>query len=369
MSRLQQLPSDQSAVLSLLLRQRKTYAQVAGMLRIRESAVRDRAHEAIAALGAEETTSLLRTHRQEIGDYLLGQCESLSHGTRTYLRTLPGGRTWANEVRAQLQEISPQTLPQIPSDEPAPRAGPEHAATRVAQEPQAASREIIEPREDTVAAFSEGSRGQQVSRRGGALLLAGILAVIVVAVIVIADGGGGHGSSSSAASTGKSASTTAANTSGTASTSSAGVHIDAQLSLAATQPGSAAKGAAEIASDGSKHAFDIIAEGLPPSTGFFYVAWLYNSPSHAVALGRAPAVGTDGKLQAAGALPANAGEYHEMILTEETDEHTVRPGQIVLKGTFDLQSSASSGTAGSSGAASPGEAAAGSGEAASQGGG
>jgi hypothetical protein len=350
MSRLQLLPSDQSAVLSLLLRQRKTYAQVAGMLGIRESAVQTRAYEAIATLGADEGTSLLRTHRQEIGDYLLGQRDSLSHSTRTYLRTLPNGRIWANEVRAQLQEIAPETLPQIPSDESAPPpAVPEYAAARVTPQPQAMAMDIAEHREDPAAKFSGGATTGAVSRRAGALLLAGIVVVIVVAVILISgSGGGGHPS--------KSATTTTTSTSQTASTPSTGVHVDAQLSLTATQPGSSAKGAVEVASEGSKHAFDIIAENLPPTNGFFYVAWLYNSPSHAEPLGKAPTVSSNGKLQAAGPLPANAGEYHEMLLTKETNEHATRPGPMVLKGTFDLHAAASSSSgSGSSAATGSGE--------------
>lgn len=355
MSRLQQLPSDQSAVLSLLLRQRKTYAQVAGMLGIRESAVQTRAYEAIATLGADEGTSLLRTHRQEIGDYLLGQRDSLSHSTRTYLRTLPNGRIWANEVRSQLQEIAPERLPQIPSDDPAPPPVPEYAAARVTSQPQATTMDSLEYREGPVATFSGGSTAGPVSRRAGALLLAGIVVVLVVVVILISGGGGDAGGGH----TGKSASTAPASTSRTtASTASTGVHVDAQLSLAATQPGSSARGAVEVASDGSKHAFDIIAENLPPTKGFFYVAWLYNSPSHAEPLGKAPTVSSNGKLQAAGPLPATAGEYHEMILTKETDEHTTRPGPIVLKGTFDLHAAGGSSASGSgsSGTAGSGEA-------------
>jgi hypothetical protein len=146
MSRVQQLPSDQSAVLSLLLRQRKTYAQVASMLAIEESAVRDRAYQAIGALGASEGTSLLHTQRQEIGDYLLGQRDSLSHSTRTYLEGLANTRAWAVEVRSQLQEISPDLLPQIPGDEHSAPAQPEpYVSTSIAthrppRSPDAAAR-------------------------------------------------------------------------------------------------------------------------------------------------------------------------------------------------------------------------------------
>jgi len=50
MSRLDELPPDQRAALSLLLRQRKGYAEVAGLLHIPARAVHDRAHAALAVL-------------------------------------------------------------------------------------------------------------------------------------------------------------------------------------------------------------------------------------------------------------------------------------------------------------------------------
>jgi hypothetical protein len=353
MSRLQQLPSDQSAVLSLLLRQRKTYSQVAGMLDIMESAVRDRAYQAIATLGAQEGTSLLRTHRQEIGDYLLGQRESLSHSTRTYLRTLPTALSWANEVRSQLQEIAPEPLPQFPANEVAPPVAPERTPPPLTPQPHSGTPSVLEQVEEAPIASSPISSGPSVSRRGGALLLGGILLVVVVAIVLIADGGGGNGSASSS-STSKSTTATTTSSSHTTSAASGGVHVDAQLSLAATQPGSNARGAVEIASEGKDRAFDVIAENLPPTKGFFYVAWLYNSPSHAEPLGKAPTVTANGKLQAAGPLPSTAADYHEMILTRETNEHPTRPGPIVLKGTFNLKASGSGSSTSGSGSAETG---------------
>src|SRR5271167_2428659 len=92
MSRLDDLPPDQRATLSLLLGQRKSYAEVAGLLRIQESAVRDRARSALAALAAgasvgQRAPELTAARREEIGDYLLGQQSSAAArlATRAYL--------------------------------------------------------------------------------------------------------------------------------------------------------------------------------------------------------------------------------------------------------------------------------------------
>ena len=58
MSPLDDLAPDQSAVLSLLLRRRKSYAEVASLLRIEERTVRDRAHAALTALAPAQAASL-----------------------------------------------------------------------------------------------------------------------------------------------------------------------------------------------------------------------------------------------------------------------------------------------------------------------
>ncbi len=57
MSQLDRLPPDQRAVLSLVLERGRSYAQVADMLAIPESAVRDRAHAALDALAAQAGNS------------------------------------------------------------------------------------------------------------------------------------------------------------------------------------------------------------------------------------------------------------------------------------------------------------------------
>ena len=58
MSRLDELPPDQRAALSLLLRQHKSYAEVAALLGIAERAVHDRAHAALAVLAPAQAREL-----------------------------------------------------------------------------------------------------------------------------------------------------------------------------------------------------------------------------------------------------------------------------------------------------------------------
>ena len=153
--------------------------------------------------------------------------------------------------------------------------------------------------------------------------------MVVVAVVLIAN----SGSSSHKAA----ASSTTTSTNATSSKAAGGPHVDKQLDLTSPDPSSSAVGLVEIVSEGSKRAFLISAEHLAPTSGgFFYVAWLYNSPSDSITLGRAPSVSSSGKLQAVGALPPNAGSFHTMLITRETNTHAKQPGPIVLSGAFSL---------------------------------
>ncbi|MFI5010328.1 MAG: RNA polymerase sigma factor [Solirubrobacterales bacterium] len=158
------------------------------------------------------------------------------------------------------------------------------------------------------------------SRRAGALLLIALVAAIVVAVILLTGGGSS-----------KNASTSATGTSATAQP-----HVDKQLNLTPSEPGSNAIGIAEVLSQGKQYAFFVAAEHMPPTSGFFYAAWLYNSPGDAQVLGRAPSVGSNGRLQAVGALPSNAAHYHQLLITRETATKPTHPGPIVLSGPFSL---------------------------------
>jgi hypothetical protein len=181
------------------------------------------------------------------------------------------------------------------------------------------------------------------SRRGGALLLAALVVIVVVAVILITDGGGSHKASS--AQTGSAASTTASTpstsststTSSTSSTKAGKPTLDKQIALTSpSEPNSKTVGLVEVLSEGSKRAFYIAAEHLPPSTGFFYAVWLYNSPTSSAPLGKIPPVSSNGQAQGGALLPANAGDYHEILLTRETNEHATQPGPVVLSGAFSL---------------------------------
>jgi len=272
------LPPDQRAVLSLVLDRGKSYAQVAAMLSIPEASVRERAHAALDTLATSGDAS----------------------------------------------------KPEAPRPGAAPAAAPTVATDSATGESRGPDTSASGP---PASAGGSSVRSPQSSRLGGAVLLAGIVVAVIVAVVLLT--GGGKGGSSKGATTSAS-STTGASSTSTSAGGSAKPRIDKKLTLSPVEPESHATGEGYVLSDGSRRAFYVAAKGLEPSHGFFYAVWLYNSPSSSAPLGRAPSVGSNGRLEGGGPLPGNAADYAKLIVTRETSTHARHPGTIVLSGAFAL---------------------------------
>ena len=310
MSRLDELPPDQRAALSLILRQRKSFGEVATLLGIAERPVHDRAHAALAVLAPRQARGLTDAQRADVGDYLLGQQPGVAERlrTRTLLGSSEPARAWAQAIAAELAPLADGALPEIP-----PAAGAGASDADAGDAPEAPP-----------AAPSPMGLSPPSSRLGGALLLAALVVAVVVAVILITTSGGGSSAKTNAAR--KSA----------AAASKAGPTVSATLPLHSPSPGSNTVGVVAVLSEKGKHAFYIEAQHLPATHSFYYAIWLYNSPTSARALSKGPPVGTTHKLAGGSALPTNAGEYHEILLTRETNSHPTQPGTVVLQGAFNL---------------------------------
>jgi hypothetical protein len=287
MTELDRLPPDQRAVLSLVLDRGKSYAEVAELLGIPEHTVRDRAHAALDALADDVAAP---------GGSYVASARGSRSGTP--------GETTASRIAAAGGGAGPRGTTGAAGTPPAPPATP---------------RRPREPRTSTG------------SRRAGALLLGAIVVVIVVAVVLIINSGGKGSTPTTTA-----ASTTTTGTSSTSTTSSAKPKLDSTIRLSSTEPSVNATGVAYVLSEGSRRAFYVTAQGLPPSSGFFYAVWLYNSPSNAEPLGRASSVSSDGRMEGGNPLPNNAGDYAKFIVTRETSTHPSQPGPTVLSGSFTL---------------------------------
>jgi hypothetical protein len=325
MSRLDELPPDQRAALSLLLRQRKSYGEVAKLLAIQEAAVHDRAHAALALLAPREARELPSERREEVGDYLLGQQAGVAErlATRAYLNASSPARRWANAVAAELAPLNTGAALDIPDG-----SSPRDADRRQTPVPSSPSRE------GAASAPVEGSQERSIgerlpsSRTGGALLLAALAAAVVAAVLLITGGGGKSGHPSTAKQ-----SSSAAATNGKTAT---GPAVTQRITLSSPDASSKTVGAMEVLAEGTRRAFFIDVENLPESKGFFYALWLYNSPQSHEPLSKSPPVGSSHKLQGGSTLPANAASYHKILLTRETNSHPTSPGAVVLSGPFSV---------------------------------
>jgi hypothetical protein len=348
MSRLDDLPPDQRATLSLLLRRRKSYADVAAMLDIDERAVHDRAHAALAVLAAAQARELSAEQREQVGDYLLGQRSGAAErlATRTYLEGSPQARAWAHALTAELAPLAlGAPLPEIPAGaqpKPQPPASPTPPATspRPSRAPTSsaeAGSEAATPLPPTPSRRPrpDVARGASRSRLGGALLLAAIVAVIVVAVVLLTGGGGSHSSSGSVASETETGTTSSTGSTGT---QTGKAKEDKRITLRSPDSTSKSVGVAEVLSEGNQYAIYLAAQHLPESKGkgFFYAVWLYNSATSFEAVSRAPEVGSNGSVQGGALLPKDAGKYHTMLLTRETASTPTTPGPVVLSGAFAL---------------------------------
>jgi len=366
MSRIDELPADLRAVLSLILRRQKSYAEIADALQIEEDEVRERAHSAIAELADDASDGPDDFERGRIGDYLLAQ-QSAEDRLVTYdeLEGSASARAFARAAAHELATFPGAKIPQIPGAEErsgrrsASAGSSAAAAERRVAKPQGAGRRR-KPRSTSsdaddrpsaaAGAFGEPLREPEPrppraprqhrvpnapalpsSRIGGAIVLGLILVGAIVAIVVTSTSGGG----ASAGAKGQS-SAAVGSTGATGSTGTSQVHLNKQVKLTSPNGGSAV-GAAAVLSESGKYVLALAAEHLPASQGFFYAAWLYNSPTDAYPLGKAPSVSANGQLApVAQALPESAGHFHQLILTRETSEHPTSPGETVLVGPFSL---------------------------------
>lgn len=334
MASLESLPSDQRAVLELVLRRGRSYEEIARLLKIDRAGVRSRALAALDALGPGSRVGPQR--RALIADYLLGALpDRVADEVRAHLAQSPAERAWARVLAAELSGLATGPLPEIPG---AAAAAPVHAGEPVGA-PAAARAPAHSPGEPGRAAPAVRTS----SRLGGAILL-GIAAVIVIGVVLFLalSGSGKHhpnraraAGASQAASTTRAASASTSTASGASTSSSTSTHIVSQINLKSPTGGKAV-GVAEILRESGKTGIAIVAQGLTPNSKKppnAYAVWLYNSPSDSHILGFVnPGVGSNGRLQTAGGLPTNASHYQKLLITLETRSNPTTPGTIVLEG-------------------------------------
>jgi Sigma-70, region 4 len=363
MPSLDSLPGDQRAVLQLVLGRGRSYEEIARLLSINPSGVRDRAMAALDALGPE--TSVSAEHRRMIGDYLLGQSSAKdADQVRDLLVDSPVERAWARVLSSELAPLASGPLPEIPTEKSPPRSE-SGAAMPLAQSDAAAAAageaapSVSEPAAGTSEDEPDDKRdgggrrertpkpegGPRTSRIGGAVIIAAAVVVAAVVVFLVVRGGGSKRQPVASAPTTASTpaagagSTTSASTTATTASSTTSAKVVAQINLLPPSGHrSKAAGIAEILTEGKANGVAIVAQSVPPNKTAppdAYAVWLYNAPADAHLLGFVnPGVGKTGRLSTAGPLPGNAARFKKLIVTLETNGHPKAPGAIVLEGSL-----------------------------------
>jgi hypothetical protein len=313
MPRLDQLPADQKAVLQLLLKQGRSYDDIAGLLKLERRAVRERALGALHALGSDTGADLPPDRQDQVADHLLGQQDpGQQSATREFLAGSAPGRRWASAVAAELAPIAPAGLPQLP-------AGAEADGAAEAQSSDG------RPPAPVPAGSRRADRdpAPRSSRLGGAILLLAVLLALGVGAFLVLRSGDDPAASDEPAAT---QATTAAPEDG----------VEAQVTLAATRAGGDAAGAAAVVVSRGNRGLAVAGQDLRPGD---YAVWLYTSRSQTQLLGFAPRVTGNGVLSVvARSIPANYASFRELVISRERvtdenrDEDRTQPGTIVLRG-------------------------------------
>jgi hypothetical protein len=308
MSRIDDLPADRRAVLQLLLRQGKSYDDLASLLRIEPATVRERARDALDRLGPSGGADLDADDQDEIADYLLGQQSASARAqTRSFLEGSPEGRGWARVVSGELRAggMASDTLPDIPAE----------------------GTEVDEAFGALAARREARGRQEKSSRLGGAILL--VAALVVAALVVVLLSGGDDKKSDKGTVAGG---TTAAATS--TATTPPSITVLGQVNLKA--PSGKPIAVAQLVRQGTQTAMVFAGQDIARlDKKTVYALWLTKQGAAPVRLGFIDqTVPKNGKLNFSGALPdgVDPTKYDTMLMTRETTADPKSPGPTALSG-------------------------------------
>jgi Sigma-70, region 4/Anti-sigma-K factor rskA, C-terminal len=297
MATFDQLSPEQRAIVELVLRQGKTYNELADMLNLPEARVRELARDALVELAPVSVRGVEEDWRGQLADYVLGQQSGPeATATKGHLRRSEAARSWARSLLDSLDQFYENgSVPAIPEGERRPRR-----AAPAEREPSARS--------------GLAPVGDPVMRRR-LLAAAGALLVLLLVVLVWPVGllTGDDNSSS-------------ADQSGAASPSGQSRQ---------TSTNGAPAGIAIVVQRNGKKQLLVQAANLSPSgQSEGYYVWLYNSPDDAQSLG-GQVTDRQGNYQALGSFPADYQNYKYIDISRQqigNDPNVKHSGDSVLRG-------------------------------------
>jgi hypothetical protein len=307
MPRIDDLPADRRAVLQLLLKQGKSYDDLAALLLSEPQTGRVGARDALDRLGPADT-ELDMDEQDEIADYLLGQqTASQRASTRDLLETSAPGRAWARVVSGELRSLAGDALPEVPAE----RAEVDEAFDALE------ARKVARERQD------------KSSRLGGVLLLAAVGVAVAFLIVFIVSGNDDSNDSGTTASTATTQGTTAA---------AGAQQVLGQVNLNPVQgsPSTKAIAAVTLVAQGDSTGMIFQGQDIPANRkGDVYALWVIAN-NKAARLGFTPRVGSKGRLRFTGQLPDSIklADYTAMALTRETTADPKTPGKVIIAGTL-----------------------------------
>jgi hypothetical protein len=308
MATFDQLSPEQRAIVELVLRQGKTYGELADMLGMPEGRVRELARDALVELAPVSVRGVEQDWRGQLADYVLGQQSGPeATATKGHLRRSEAARSWARSLLDSLEQFYENgSVPAIPEGERGSRR-------RAAAAEPAASEPRAHAGGGALAATADPVMRRRLLAGAGALLL--VLLVVLVWPVGLLTGD----DDSSSADQPSADQPSAANTS------------QGQQANANGRPA----GIAIVVQRGDKKQLLVQAANLAPSgQSEGYYVWLYNSPDDAKSLG-GQVTDQQGNYQAIGAFPADYQKYKYIDVTRQQigkDPNVQHSGESVLRG-------------------------------------
>ncbi|MBA2764921.1 MAG: anti-sigma factor [Thermoleophilaceae bacterium] len=305
MPTLDSLSDERRAIIELVIRRGKTYAEISDLLTLPEDRVRAYARESLTELAPRTAERVETSWRGQVADYLLRQQsgpEALA--TRGHLKSSDAARTWALSLADSLADLYPDDAqPDIPeATAPQPVAGAKPRVPSLARH--------------AAGPLSPGTASMVVRRR----IIGAVAATVAIALVAFGLGKIFGGDPPPPV----------AGTETETETAPEVIPIGA-VELAPLE-GEQGVGLVTLFSQGGQPGIVIEADALEPTDDEqAYQVWLYNSDKDAVGIGAAQ-TDPQGRFAATGALPTDFVDYKFIDVSREPiDEDDGHSGESVLR--------------------------------------